>query len=180
MTGAAEATIRATASMIFFIGGLLRLGRLISGSTGLAKFQVRTGDNWTQGVRFPNSVWLWSWCFGSQSGGEADWPVRIKPQSLVGRRDRRDEGVVKVLISLRERAENVYDRHAMAKIGVDETGLDATVLTHDERRWDRQEPPVVPLKPLEIDAELPVGLLDLVADPEHQAEREGISQIKVS
>jgi hypothetical protein len=65
----------------------------------------------------------------------------------------------------------------MAEIRIDEACLDAAGLSHDERRRDRQQPAAIPLKPLKIDPELALGVLDLVADPEH--EREGVSKIEV-
>jgi hypothetical protein len=57
------------------------------------------------------------------------------------------------------------------KSGSTKRAFDAAVRADQQRGGDRQEPPAVALKLLEIDAELPVGLLDLVADPKHQPER---------
>src|SRR5882724_2708816 len=78
-----------------------------------------------------------------------------------------------------ESLENVLDVHAMAEIRVDEAGLDAAVLPYDQRRGDRQQPPAIALKLREVDAELAVHILDLVAHPEHEAKGERIGQIEV-
>src|SRR3990170_1816882 len=67
----------------------------------------------------------------------------------------------------------------MAEIRVDKTGFDAAVLADHEGCGYRQKPPALALKLFEIDAELPVGVLDLIADPEDETERERIRQIEV-
>ena len=73
-----------------------------------------------------------------------------------------------------ERAQNILDPHAMAEVGIDKTGFDAAILADHEGCGYRQEPSTLALKPLEIDTKPPVGLLDLVADPEDEAKRERI------
>ena len=72
------------------------------------------------------------------------------------------------------RPQNGLHPQAVAEVGVDEPGLDAPILTNHERRRDRQQPAAIALKLLEIDTELPIGFLDLVAHPKHQAERERV------
>jgi hypothetical protein len=82
-------------------------------------------------------------------------------------------------LCLRDSAEDGFHSHALAEVRLDKARLDATVGPHHERRRDRQQPAAVPLKLREIDAELQISVLDLFADPEHEAERKGIGQIEV-
>src|SRR5262249_40412253 len=85
----------------------------------------------------------------------------------------------RALPGLADRAEDGLHAHTMAKVRVDKARFDATILADDQSCRDRQQPPPVPLELLEIDPEREVGLLDLISDPEHEAERKSIGQIEV-
>jgi hypothetical protein len=67
----------------------------------------------------------------------------------------------------------------VAEVGVDKAGFDPAVAADHEGGRDGQEPAAIPLDSGKVDAEAPVHVHDLLADPEHEPQAEGIAEIHV-
>jgi hypothetical protein len=65
----------------------------------------------------------------------------------------------------------------MAKVGIDEARFDPAVPTTSVAGIGRNQP--LPLEPCKVDAKAAIHLLDLLANPEHEAKRKRIGEIKI-
>src|SRR5665811_267843 len=76
--------------------------------------------------------------------------------------------------------QDILGLHAVPKVSLDEASFDLTIAPDNEGSRNGQEPCAVSLKPLKVDAELPVHLLDRLADPERETERKAVGQVQIA
>jgi len=78
-----------------------------------------------------------------------------------------------------ERGDDVFHRHPLPIVGIDETLLDHPAGVDDEGGRNRQGPTIIGLKGGDVAAGLNHGGTLLIVDPDRQVEREGIAIVEI-